>query len=135
MGFVLCLHQWDAMTSLGPASEIPKQAQLPRLPLAQDDYTSPPDFFILVLKAAARQAKCCEGQASCVALNRQEVTAIPGVTQAAFHFLLLREHRTAQTCGFPFGQVPLFSGIQWGELCKASQLHCTEQRGGIATDY
>lgn len=36
-----------------------------------------------------------------MALNRQEVTAITGVTQTAFHSVLLREHRTAQPLWFP----------------------------------
>lgn len=47
---------------------------------------------ILVSKAVAWQAKCCEEQGSCVALNRQEVIAIAGVTQAALHSVLLGEH-------------------------------------------
>lgn len=45
MGFRHCLHRWGTTISLGPTYEFRKQAQPPRLPLDQGEYTSPPGFL------------------------------------------------------------------------------------------
>lgn len=90
---------------------------------------------ILDSKTVAWQAKCCEKkeqeQGSCVALNRQEVTAIAGVTQAAFHSVLIGEHRTAQTVWFPHAAECPCSQASDGESC-ARQVGCTARIRGVA---
>lgn len=63
-----------------------------------------------------------------MALNRQEVTAITGVTQAAFHFVRLREHRTAQLLWFPLSPSALDVRHPMGRAAqgKSAAPHGTE---------
>lgn len=63
-----------------------------------------------------------------MALNRQEETVLTGVTQAAFHFLLLREHPTAQPLWFPLLPSALVLRHPMGKAVqgKSAALHRTE---------